>query len=169
MRSRFIIHLLFFKAIPLLVSANELALPEKLFLSDQNAIRQARMDQNDAFAIGDRERVASFWTEDITLRRGLGTSVIGKDAYRALIDSAPNENSLIYVREPNFIEISPDWPLAFESGIWTARRGTPNTPPLMTGRYSAQWVKRDGCWLIRSELFVALTCHDSACAFPALP
>jgi ketosteroid isomerase-like protein len=161
--------LFFFGAIPLLLLGNEQIVLQRLFISDVDAVRQARMDQNDAMAIGDSERVASFWTDDITLRRGLGTSVVGKDAYRALIDAAPNEKSLIYVREPDFIEVSSGWPLAFESGTWTARCGSLDSPPLVTGRYSAQWVKREGYWFIRSELFVALTCTDGACVWPVRP
>jgi hypothetical protein len=37
------------------------------------------------------------------------------------------------------------------------------------GRYSAQWVKRDGRWLIRSEVFVALTCAGAGCEAAAVP
>jgi hypothetical protein len=37
------------------------------------------------------------------------------------------------------------------------------------GRYSVQWVKRDGRWLIRSEVFVALTCAGTGCASKAVP
>jgi ketosteroid isomerase-like protein len=138
-------------------------------LTDDEAVRQARLAQNDAMAVGDVEQVASFWTDDVTLRRGLGAAVIGKDAYRALIDASPNHETLIYVREPELIEISPHWPLAFESGTWTAFLGSPESAPLITGRYSAQWVKRDGTWLIRSEVFVALICHDKAHDWPAWP
>jgi adenine phosphoribosyltransferase len=138
-------------------------------ISDADTVRQARLDQNEAMANGDVERAAAFWTDDVTLRRGLGASTIGKDAYRALLDTAPNEKSLIYVREPDLIEISPDWPLAYESGRWTARRGSRDGPVVITGRYSAQWIKREGDWLIRSEIFVALTCSDDACSWLAVP
>lgn len=138
-----------------------------LFASESDAVRQARQEQNRAMAVGDVERVASFWTEDITLRRGLGASVIGKDACRALIDPSPTAESLIYIREPDVIEVSPDWPLAFESGTWTAQFG--DSPPVIAGRYSAQWVKRGDLWLIRSEVFVALTCNGNANQWPALP
>lgn len=133
---------------------------------DAEAIRQARLDQNHAMAIGDVERAASFWTDDITLRRGLGSSLIGKEAYRAWLENAPNKEGLIYVREPDFIEVSSNWPLAYESGTWTAQRGD---AVVITGRYSAQWVKREGSWLIRSEVFVALSCSDEGCTFLALP
>ena len=43
------------------------------------------------------------------------------------------------------------------------------TPAVISGRYAAQWVQRDGRWLIRSELFVALHCADAGCSFMALP
>ena len=152
-----------------MVMGNEQVILQKLLTSDVDLVLQARIDQNIAIATGDSERIASFWTEDVTLRGGLGSYVIGKDAYRALFDAASKEKSLIYVREPDFIEVSPDWPLAFESGTWKACRGNPDNTPLIQGRYSAQWVKRQGHWLIRSELFVALTCSDSACEWPAQP
>jgi hypothetical protein len=42
-------------------------------------------------------------------------------------------------------------------------------PVVIGGRYSAQWVKRGGRWLIRSEVFVALTCDGAGCAAAAVP
>lgn len=144
------------------------AVPEKSLVTDADMIRRARLRQNDAMATGNIEVAASFWTEDVTLRRGLGSSITGKEAYRALLDPSPNQDSLIYIREPDLIDISPHWPLGFESGTWEARQGL-DGPIVITGRYSAQWVKRDGNWLIRSEIFVALTCRDLTSNWPALP
>jgi len=43
----------FFRAIPLLVLGNEQVVPQKLFISDVDAVCQARMDQNDAMVVGD--------------------------------------------------------------------------------------------------------------------
>lgn len=37
---------------------------------------------------------------------------------------------------------------------------------LLRGRYSAQWVKRDGRWLIHSEVFIAPECSGPACSWP---
>lgn len=118
--------------------------------SDFDVIQQARLDQNEAIATGNADRAAQYWTDDVTLRRGLGAAVSGKEAYRSLV---AGENSYIYVRIPDEIEVSSDWPLAFESGTWTALR---DGNPAITGRYSAQWVKENEKWLIRSEIFVAL-------------
>jgi ketosteroid isomerase-like protein len=133
--------------------------------SDVAAIRAARAGQNQAIAAGDAERIASYWTDDVTVRSGLGASVSGRAEYRQKIGST----GLIYVRTPSTIEVSDHWPLAFESGNWTAQRGGVSGPEVMGGRYSAQWVKRDGRWLIRSEVFVALTCNGAGCEAPAMP
>lgn len=147
----------------LLLSSERIeALSQGSRMSEEDQVRKARIQQNDAIAQGDLELTASFWTEDISLCRGLGGSIVGKEAYRALFDTPLHEKSLIYVREPVLVEVSSDFPLAFESGIWSARYGSASGPLAMTGRYSAQWVKSEGSWLIRSEMFVVLTCHNSA-------
>jgi ketosteroid isomerase-like protein len=129
-------------------------------------IRPARVEQNRAIANHDGERAAQFWTDDVTLRRGLGHPVSGREAYARLISdrSAP----LSYERTTTAVEVSTHWPLAFETGTWVARTAG-SSSPVITGRYSAQWVKRDGRWLIRSEVFVALTCSGSGCDAVAMP
>jgi ketosteroid isomerase-like protein len=40
---------------------------------DQAAIRAARIAQNEAIASGDLDRAAGFWTDDVTVRRALGS------------------------------------------------------------------------------------------------
>lgn len=137
--------------------------------ADVVAIRAARAAQNRAIADGDADRIASFWTDDITVRSGLGFLVSGRAANRERItakDSAGRR--LVYVRTPALVEVSERWPLAFESGRWTARRDDLRGPEVRGGRYAAQWVKRDGRWLIRSEVFVALRCGFD-CDAAALP
>lgn len=130
----------------------------------------ARAQQNRAMAEGDPARAAEFWTEDVTLRRGLGASAAGRDAYRQLMESDLRSPSrMIYERTAFRVEVSDHWPLAFESGSWVARRADDRSIDLITGRYSAQWVKRGDRWLIRSEVFVALTCKAAGCEAMALP
>ena len=133
--------------------------------SDVATIRAARMEQNQAIAAGDAERIASYWTDDVTVRSGLGAAVSGRAEYREKIVAT----GLAYVRTPASIEVSDHWPLAFETGSWTAHRAGTSGPEVMAGRYSAQWVKRDGHWRIRSEVFVALTCHGTGCDAPLVP
>jgi len=137
---------------------------------DVAAVRTARAEQNRAIADGDADRIASFWTDDVTARSGLGTFVTGRAAYRErIVAIGPAGTRLVYARNPASIVVSDHWPLAFESGSWTARIGDAHGAEVMGGRYSAQWVKREGRWLIRSEVFVALTCRASGCTLSAAP
>lgn len=138
--------------------------------ADQGAIRAARAAQNTAIAAGDLDRVAGFWTDDVTVRRALGQPLSGREAARnALEPPAAPAAHLIYQRLAKEVEVSPKWPLAFETGTWQGRLGSANGPAVIGGRYSAQWVKRGGDWLIRSEVFVALTCSGVGCDSVAVP
>jgi ketosteroid isomerase-like protein len=138
--------------------------------SDANAIRAARIAQNQAIAAGDLDRAAGFWTDDVTVRRALGQPLSGRDAARKALEPPPAPAShLIYQRLTTDVEISPKWPLAFEAGTWQGHLGTATGPVVIAGRFSAQWVKRGDRWLIRSEVFVALTCSGSGCDAAAVP
>jgi ketosteroid isomerase-like protein len=137
---------------------------------EERAIRQARAAQNRAIVAGDADLVASFWTEDVTVRRGLGQPLSGRADARKLFEQSGNRDStLTYQREPSTVEVSSHWPLAFESGTWVGYAGGRNGAAVIRGRYSAQWVKRDSRWLIRSEVFVALSCAGSGCKYEAAP
>jgi ketosteroid isomerase-like protein len=125
-------------------------------------VRAARAAQNAALARHDLDRVATFWADDIVIRSGLGRVIESKTAYK---NAFAGDSDLVYNREPDRVDVSNNerWPLAFESGIWTARANGAG-PPIIRGRYAAQWIKRNGKWLIRSEVFVALTCSGRGCS-----
>jgi ketosteroid isomerase-like protein len=123
-----------------------------------------------AIAAGDLDRVASFWTDDVTVRRALGQPLSGRAAARqALEPPAAPAARVVYQRQATAFDVSPHWPLAFETGTWEGHSGSVSGPTVIGGRYSAQWVKRDGRWLIRSEVFVALTCAGAGCEAAAVP
>jgi ketosteroid isomerase-like protein len=128
------------------------------------AVRSARSAQNTAIAAHDLDRVASFWTDDVVIRSGLGRVVQGRASYRAAMAA---DSATVFRREPDRVDVSANerWPLAFESGTWTGRAARDGRP-LIRGRYAAQWIKRDGRWLIRAEVFVALGCSGDGCARP---
>ena len=156
-----------FPAILCLVCAGRLLGAAPAGVDDAAAIRAARLAQNQAIARHDTDQVASYWTDDVTICRGLGAQVAGKPAYRQLFQDDPTGASAIsYERLPDKIETSPDWPLAFETGHWSGRTAG---GPVITGRYAAQWVRRDGRWLIRSEVFVALHAAGEGRKFKAVP
>jgi ketosteroid isomerase-like protein len=138
--------------------------------ADQVAIRAARTAQNKAIASDDLDRAASFWTDDVTVRRALGQPLSGREAARKALEPPPAPASrLIYQRLTKEVEVSPKWPLAFETGAWEGHLGTVTGPVVIGGRYSAQWVRRGDRWLIRSEVFVALTCSGVGCEATAVP
>jgi len=128
------------------------------------AVRSARSSQNAAIAAHDLDRVASFWTDDVVIRSALGRVIQGRATYRATLGA---DTATVYQREPDRVDVSDNerWPLAFESGTWTGR-SPKGGQPLIRGRYAAQWIKRDGRWLIRSEVFVALGCSGQGCSRP---
>ena len=125
--------------------------------TDSETIKAERTRQNAAIAAFKPDEVAAFWTDDVTICRGLGIQLAGKAAYRKLFEEdTPSPSAIVYQREPTAIEVSSHWPLAFETGRWSGHLAGVNGPVVISGRYSAQWVKRDARWLIRSEVFVAL-------------
>ena len=128
------------------------------------AVRSARAAQNSAIAARDLDRAASFWTDDVVIRSALGRVIQGRATYRSTLGA---DSVTVYRREPERVDVSDNdrWPLAFEAGTWTGRDPKDNKP-LIRGRYAAQWIKRDGRWLIRSEVFVALGCANSGCSRP---
>lgn len=131
------------------------------------AVRAARAAQNAAIKSRDFNRMASFWTDSVTLTAGLGTTLRGRDAYRRAFEQ---DVDVTYERTTKQVDVSTNWPLAWERGTWTGRgTGGGDAVPMLGGSYAAQWAKVGGRWLIRSELFVATFCKGAACRWPAAP
>jgi len=136
----------------------------------ERELRAARVAQNTAIAAGDLDAAAAFWTDDVTVRRALGQPLSGRaEARRVLEPAAPPAPQIIYQRLTRDVAISGQWPLAFETGAWEGHLQSPTGATVIGGRFSAQWVKRDNRWLIRSEVFVALTCSGIGCQSVAVP
>jgi ketosteroid isomerase-like protein len=138
-----------------------IAIPFFAFCNDAEDVRNCRLAQNEAIAGGNIELTASFWTDDVTLRRGLGHSITGKDQYAESL----GKSGTLFIRKPDEIEVSLNWPLAFETGKWEGSFAGGK----ISGSYAAQWVKRDDQWLIRSEVFVALEAEGEALLLESLP
>ena len=131
---------------------------------DAALIRAARRAQNAAFARRDFAAAAQTWTNDVSIRTGLGKTITGREAYlRAFED----DSVMDYERTPNDMVVSKRWPLAYETGTWVGRAHA-HTAAGVSGRYAAQRVKADGKWLIRSEVFVTLDCVGAPCSWPAV-
>lgn len=146
----------------LVVAAHHVVFAQSTPATTAAEVRSARVAQNAAIAARNADSVASFWIDDVAVTAGLGYVLRGRTAYRAAFG---HDAPMLYSRIPERIEVSQNWPLAWEEGRWTAT-ATGQKEPIMAGRYSAQWVKQNGRWLIRSEVFVALTCSGPACQWP---
>lgn len=151
-------------ALPLLAQTSATA-------ADEQAIRDARKTQTQALARNDLDTVVKYWDPAITIRRALGHPVDGAAAARKLLEPAnpAPSTTIVYQRESTTVNVSPNWPLAYEEGRWSGHAGSADSKPILSGKYAAQWVKRNGQWLIRSEVFVALDCADAGCKAAALP
>ena len=133
------------------------------------AIRAARTAQNQAIAAGDLDRVASFWTEDVTVRRALGQPLAGRDGGAAGARAAAAGAASGLSASDDGRRGEPDMAARLRDRRVGRTPARPRGPPVIGGRYSAQWVKRGGRWLIRSEVFVALTCSGVGCESAAVP
>lgn len=140
--------------------------------TDEAAIKEARRLQTQAIAKNDLDTVVKYWDSAITIRRALGHPVDGAAAARKVLEPASPASpatAIVYQREATSVSVSPNWPLAYEEGRWSGHVGTVDSKPVLAGKYAAQWVKRNGSWLIRSEVFVAIDCADVGCKAVALP
>ncbi len=152
-----------------IVAAEDLSAPP-VETPEEDMIKTRRIQQNAAIVANKIDEIASFWTDDVTISRGLGAQAQGKAAYRKLFEEgATSGDKIVYQRSPRSVEVSSHWPLAFETGTWIGHTGDVNRPNVINGKYSAHWVKRDGTWLIRSEVFVALGAEGPGLQMKAAP
>lgn len=137
--------------------------------SEVEAIREARLGQNQAIRDQDLDAIADVLEPDVHVTSGIGIHIVGRDAYRrAYEDDFEVLEDVIYTRTPDEIEISAvdtgmAERIAAESGTWTGSFVTPRGSAQMRGVYSAMWRKRSGRWRINSEIFVSLACSGAGC------
>ncbi len=130
--------------------------------ADALAVRSARDAQNAALASRDLAVAERYWVDSVVLVASRGRVIVGREAYRAAVAA----DTTVYQRRSATVVVSANWPLAWETGEWAGHTGSPSGPVIVSGRYSAQWVKRDNRWLIRGEQYVALACDEPACSWP---
>ena len=121
--------------------------------SDEELIRKARQNSNEAIAKRDVEGIIKLWLEEYLVIRGSGVIEHGKEANKTNWMRIFKETPKTYFeRIPSEIIISKNNPdMAWESGVWKGFNAYSKG-----GRYSAQWKRKEGDWKIQTELFVAL-------------
>jgi hypothetical protein len=120
-------------------------------------IKHARNFSNKSMAQHDMAGVSSHWLNEFIVIGGNGGGNIGKDSATARLKRQLDQTpGLTYVRTPKEIIISDADTLAFETGKWIGLKTNDKNPKWLGGNYSAMWLKRNGIWKLRSELFVTL-------------
>ena len=117
-------------------------------------IREQRNASNEALRKFDEELNATFSTEDALITTGAGTLIAGKEALSAYIKSQKGPK-MYWVRTPDEVIVNPKTKLAWETGTWKGYLED-SDEAVVGGKYSAQWTKASGTWLIHSQLFVTL-------------
>ncbi len=132
-------------------------------------IEAQRQRFNQAIAERDLAEIEAVLLPDyhiVTSRNGQWT---GREAsvenWGSVFAGDPNE---AYVRTPRDIQVFERWGTAEELGDWEGTRIVRGESVIVSGRYAARWVRREGRWLLLAEVFTALDCRgpESACAAP---
>lgn len=94
-------------------------------------------------------------TDSVQITTGNGTMIWGKEMLRQYIGSLPDAG-MYWVRTPDEIDVNVELGLGWESGTWKGFRPEESAEPVTGGKYAAQWIRQNGMWKIKSELFVTL-------------
>lgn len=118
------------------------------------AILAQRKASNEALRNFDEEFNNTFMTDEILITTGAGTLLSGKAELMEYIKNAKGPK-MYWVRTPDEVLVNSETQLAWETGTWKGyEEGSPD--PVVGGKYSAQWTKKSGTWLMQSQLFVTL-------------
>ena len=128
------------------------AFAQNLHNNDIATIRSNRAASNDAIAKHDVNGIAKYWLNDFVQVIGRGIYQTGKDSimasWKALFAGDPQVS---YIRNPEEIVKSDNDSLAWERGKWIGIHSYSKG-----GNYAAMWIKRNGNWMLKAELFVSL-------------
>lgn len=122
--------------------------------SEVSLILGQREASNKALRAFDHELNATYSTEDAFITTGLGVLISGNDEQESYLKSLKGPK-IYWIRTPDEVIVNPKTKLAWETGTWKGYHED-SDKPVVGGKYSAQWTKASGTWLIRSQLFVTL-------------
>jgi hypothetical protein len=121
---------------------------------DQKEIVALREASNRALRAFDEDLNSTFSTDDAFITTGAGTLIAGKDALAAYLKSQSGLK-MYWIRTPDEVIVNSKTMLAWETGTWKGYYEN-SDKAAVGGKYSAQWTKASGTWLIHSQLFVTL-------------
>jgi ketosteroid isomerase-like protein len=132
---------------------------------DEKAIRQARLESNEAIARHDVPGILAELEPEYRVSASTGTFFDGREAMgRAFAGVFAQFSDAQYVRTTETVELSTAGPYAAETGEWVGRWTTPDGPHRTGGRYIAYWRKSGDTWLVHAALYVPLYCEGAGCS-----
>jgi ketosteroid isomerase-like protein len=129
--------------------------------SDEQTIRDLRLESNEAIKMHDTATLATAWLEDVYVLTSRSVSLAGRRANQRAFHQEFQKANLIYVRTPTTIELFPDWDMAGEYGQWTGAWTTNGNAVRVGGSYYAKWHKVHGNWKIKSETYMPTLCEGA--------
>ena len=133
--------------------------PQTPLPTDESQIRAARAESNRAIATHNLNGVARHWLPEFYMISSTNDQSAGRDAARARFQEIfASRANVVYVREPENIEVNQAWGHAAESGHWTGRWSDNAGSTRVGGVYFAKWRKVNDRWMLLAEVFVQTTC-----------
>ena len=123
--------------------------------NDKDEILRLRKANNEAIKNFDEDLSFSFLTDDTQSTISNGTLIQGKENLKEYLRKLPGPK-MYWVRTPNEIDVNAELGLAWEAGIWKGYTVESGHKSVTSGKYSAMWIKVNGRWKIKSQLFVKL-------------
>ncbi len=145
-----------FTILILLIGPNTLKAQDSVKVN-RNKILKLRSESNLAIKNHQIDIVLEYLTEEINIAASNGEIFSGKIAFKDALNNIFSKNpDLYFVRNSEEVLLNKDNNIAWEKGTWTALRPKTDNWNNYGGNYSAYWVKINGIWKIRAELFVRI-------------
>jgi ketosteroid isomerase-like protein len=127
---------------------------------DEKQIRVNRIASNTAIAAHDTSGITKYWATDIFVLTSRNVQNIGKhNNAQAFINEFKTKQDVIYIRTSDRVDVSSQGNMASETGTWVGGWKDGNDTVKVTGTYYAKWIKIDGLWLIRAEIYTGIACE----------
>jgi hypothetical protein len=132
---------------------------------DEDAIRSARSELNEAIVDRATAPFAKHWLDNVAITAG-GGDVLGTNRsnhVKRFVSVFADPAFVHGERRTSHIEINDVHGLAAEHGEWTWQYNRPAGLQDSQGTYLVMWRKVKGEWRIQSELYVMLRCVGPGC------
>jgi hypothetical protein len=126
---------------------------------EEEVIKSVREFSNQSIVKRDTSAIASTLTHDFHAITSRNQEVVGSYGMaKRFAEDFRLRPDVSYVRTPLSIRIFQPWNTASERGSWVAKWKDVDGSIEISGIYYAKWVRVNGKWLIRAEMFTPRKC-----------